>query len=84
MVAMLNYVEKKALHHCGNYCTIKQQQCNVTCVFDGKVAVLICENNPCNITDYCQNHPKAVVQSLCSHLPPALQGNHVFLELESR
>ena len=21
MVALLNYVEKKALHHCGNYCT---------------------------------------------------------------
>ena len=22
MVALLNYVEKKALHHCGNYCTM--------------------------------------------------------------
>ena len=21
MVALLDYVEKKALHHCGNYCT---------------------------------------------------------------
>ena len=24
MVALRNYGEKKALHHCGNYCTLKQ------------------------------------------------------------
>ena len=27
-------------------------------------------------TDNCQNYPEAAVQSVCSHLPPALQGTH--------
>ena len=33
MVELLNYVEKKALHHCGNYCTALVYICAGTVVF---------------------------------------------------